>query len=334
VPEQIIPTPGVDESASFMGVPKETEPDSQDQQPAFVDKLQEAAKKGGGIGALAGAGLGALRAALSGEGGYLKNTLAGALMGGGIGTGTSYLAQTDPFTQGSPIAKAFEAAKAQVFGGAADPQKSTGEIAGQALMTGAGELLSGKHEFTPKEQKALVQQFVKTKTPSVRGWQRRINLANEAIQELQTNPAGAIDELQTLVRVAPDVEMRQYAGEALANIRSGRYTKPEQLNALAATAQQMGRRLRDYQQASGAIEALNKLKERYGAGQVNPETLAKNLGLLTGRFGPETEEAKSMRGFLQEVLARPVHTHRPSPYPESVATSAPDVFSLIQKARG
>ncbi|MBD3322876.1 MAG: hypothetical protein GF350_17385 [Chitinivibrionales bacterium] len=333
MPEQIIPTPGADEPASFLGLPEEEQPAKQPQQSGFVQKLQEAAKQGGGVGALAGAGLGALRAALAGEGGYLKNTLAGALLGGGIGTGTSYLAKTDPFTQGSPIAKAFEAAKAQVFGGAADPQKSTGEIAGQALMTGAGELLSGKHEFTPQEQKALVQQFVKTKTPSVRGWQRRINLANQAIKELQTNPVNAIDELQTLVRVAPDVEMRQYAGEALANIRSGRYTKPEQLNALAATAQQMGQRLRTYQQASGAVEALNRLKEQYGAGQVDQETLAKNLGLLTGRFGPETEKAKSMRSFLQEVLARPVSTHRPSPYPESAA-AAPDVFSLIQKARG
>lgn len=288
------------------------------------------AGKWGGLG---GAGLGALRALLSRDPDkhYLRDTLAGAILGAAGAGGTTYLAEADPFTRGAPPAKAFEAGKTRLMEGMLDPTQSPGQLAGESIMTGLSEYLSGKHEFGPTQQLALVQQFVKARVPTGQGWRNRINLADKAIADLQANPMAALPALVTLQKVAPDTEMRTYAAEAIARIRSGRAQGPEGTNALAAIARVMEDKAEGYRKATGAIDAMNVMKERFGAKQLSSEDVAKNIGLLTGRFGAQTPSAGRLRQLIQETLARPVSGGTPSPYGRAGAVP-PELASLIARA--
>ena len=285
-------------------------------------------------GALGGAGLGALRSLMTrdpADRSYLRDTLAGALLGAAGAGGTSYLAGADPFTRGAPPAKAFEAGKAHLMESMLDPSRSPGRLAGESIMTGLSEYLSGKHEFGPAQQKALVQQFVKARVPTSQGWRNRINLADKAIADLQANPAAALPALVTLQKVAPDAEMRAYVTEAIARIRGGRAADPEGANALAALARVMEGKTEAYRKATGAIDSMNIMKEMYGARQLSSEDVAKNVGLITGRFGAQTPSAGALRGLIQESLARPVSRATPSPYKRTRAMK-PELASLLARA--
>jgi hypothetical protein len=285
----------------------------------------------GGWGALAGAGVGALRAGLSADKEYLRDTLAGALLGG-LGAGaTQYISEADPFTRGGAPAKSFEAAKQRFLTTMlAEPTASPREAAQEALQTGLAEYLSGKHEFTPEEQKALSQQFIKAKLPTGAGWRKRIDLAQQATTKLQATPRAAATQLALLQKVAPDPEMQEYAGEALARLRSGAAATPEGRHALATLAQAIQGKLPEYHKATNVLDALNVMKETYGKGALTEEAVAKNLGLVTGRFGSESEEAAKTRKLVQQILASPVVTHPTDPYAKALAE--PELGSLVERA--
>ena len=298
-------------------------------------KSLRGALRAGKYGALIGGGLGALRAAMMprGQRSYLRDTLAGMLLGGVGAGGTAYLAGTDPFTRGGPAARGFERGKAVALARMLDPSASPTAIARESISAGLGEILSGKHVFGPEEQRALLQQFVKARVPTSSGWRQRINLAERAIQDLQANPAAALPALVTLQKVAPDPEMRAYASEAVASIRGGRAVTPEGRNALAAYARTMASKVEDYRRATHTIDALNVMKELYAAGQLSPTDVAKNVGLITGRFGPSTARAESTRQLIQSALS-PKYTvkrHPKSPYTQ-LAVTQPDIAKLVSRA--
>jgi len=301
-----------------------------DQTSAISNRLRQALSAGK-YGAITGASLGLLRSLTAPEGqrDYLKNTLAGALIGGVGAGGVSYLSSGDPWSKASPAAKSFEAGQEEAQKGLADPNVEPTDAVRRGLYTGLTEWLSGKHEFTPEEQKALVQQLVKAKVPTGAGWRKRVTLAEQAVQQLQSNPSAALPSLVTLQRVVPDTETRAYINEAIADIRSGRAQTPEGLNALASIGRAIQERIGSHRDATQVIDALNMMKEMYGSGQLSPADVAKNVGLVTGRFGSKSESAERVRQLLQEAFARPVPTTPPSPYP---STTNPTLNALVARA--
>jgi hypothetical protein len=293
----------------------------------------ERAGRSGLVGAAAGAGLGALRAGLSKDENksYLRDTLAGALLGGLGAGGASYISEGGPFARGGAPAKSFSAARQKYMDTLLSrPDVSPGEAGREALQTGLYEYLSGKHEFTPQQQKALTQQFVKARVPTGGGWRRRINLAQQAVTGLMSQPRTAARQLALLQKAAPDPEMKMLAGEALARLRSGGASSPEGRHALATVARSMQGRLPGYHKATNVLDALNVMKEMYGKGTIGGEDVAKNLGLITGRFGAETPEAEQTRQLVQQILANPIRLHSKSPY--SQAAAMPGIGPLIERA--
>ena len=299
-------------------------------------RLQKAVESGK-WGALGGAGLGLLRAALSspdeeGSKGYLRNTLAGALLGALGAGGTRYLATADPFTRGTGAAKGFEKAKEQAMVGLLSPDAEPADIARRSIFSGLLEAFSGKHDFGPAEQRSLVQQFAKSKVPTSAGWRNRVALASQAVNQLQTQPQAALPSLVTLQKVAPDPEMKMLAAEAISRIRSGRATTPEGINAMATLAREMQNKLRLYGAATRTLDALNVMKELYGAGRISEEDVAKNVGLVTGRFGAQTPKAQALRQLVQESLAHEIPTTPESPYPAGERRPANRFGDLIARA--
>ena len=301
---------------------------------AQEDRLRRAGRVGL-TGAVAGAGLGALRAALFGGENkrYLRDTLAGAMLGG-LGTGaSSYLAESGPFTRGSAPAKSYEAARQRFMNTMLTaPGTTPSNAAREALQTGLTEYLSGKHEFRPQEQQALAQQFIKARVPTGGGWRRRVNLLQRAITRLQSSPGAAAKQLALMQKVAPDPETRTYAAEALARIRSGAAAAPEGRHGLATLAQALQTRLPEYRKATNVVDALNVMKEMYGKGKLSEADIAKNLGVITGRFGSTSGQAERTRRLIQQMLASPVATHPKAPYARAAAS--PQISSLIERAMG
>lgn len=207
-----------------------------------VNKRLGSAISGGKLGLMGGLSAGLMKSMMTPKGeprSYLKNTLAGAFLGAGVGGIGGYIAGGDPFQRGSAAAKSFETGKSHLMERLLDPNVRPGEALHGSILTGLSDYLSGKHEFGPEKQKALVQQFTKGYVPTTHGWRRRVKLADRAIAQLRADPMSAARSLVTLQKVAPDPEMRQFVSEALARIRSGRATTPEGANAMAAIAQQM-----------------------------------------------------------------------------------------------
>jgi len=304
----------------------------QEKEPAISSRLQSAIS-GGKLGLMGGAAAGLMKSLIAPKGkrNYLKNTLAGALLGGGAGGIGGYIAGGDPFQQGSAAAKSFESGKNTLMERLLDPEVQPGAALSGALTTGLSDYLSGKHEFGPDQQKALVQQFAKSYLPTTHGWRRRVKLADRAINQLRTDPMSAAPALVTLQKVAPDPEMRQFASEALARIRSGRATTPEGVNAMATIAQQMENAGGRYKDATPVIDAMNVMKEMYGSGQIDEEEAAKNLGLISGRFGSKGEEAEALRQLVQSALARPIATEPRAPY-KDITVGTPQLSRLVRKA--
>ena len=305
----------------------------QEKQPA-IDKRLQTAVSGGKLGLLGGASAGLMRALMAPKGesrGYLRNTLAGALLGGAAGGIGGYIAGGDPFQRGSPAAKSFETGKEHLMERLLDPNARPGEALNSAIMTGLSDYMSGKHEFSPEQQKALVQQFTKGYVPTTHGWRRRVKLTDRAINSLRSNPMSAAQSLVTLQKVAPDPEMRQFASEALARIRSGRATTPEGVNAMAAIAQQMENTGKTYKDATSVVDAMNVMKEMYGSGQLDEQEMAKNLGLISGRFGSDSPEAEKLRQMIQHTMARPVATAPRAPY-KDISRGSPDIMNLVRRA--
>jgi len=300
---------------------------------AATQKRLGAALGGGKLGLVGGLSAGLMKALMSppGQRNYLKNTLAGALLGAGAGALGGYIASGDPFQRGSAAAKSFETGKEHLMQRLLDPQARPGEALHGAVVTGLADYMSGKHEFGPAQQKALIQQFTKGYVPTTHGWRRRVQLADRAITQLRSDPMSAASSLVTLQKVAPDPGMRQFASEALARIRSGRATTPEGVNAMAAIAQQMENIGQRYKGATSVVDAMNVMKEMYGAGQLSEEEMAKNLGLISGRFGARGAEAEGLRQLIQHAMARPVATAPRAPY-KDIAMGTPAVSRLVRRA--
>lgn len=283
----------------------------------------------GAIGTVAGTGLGLLHAALTG-GNYLRDTLAGALIGGAGGAGTSYMADLGPFASTNPIVTGLASARDRFMQTLlTNPEASPTEAARGALLQGVLTAATRQGEFTPEERKALAEQFVKARTPTGQGWRRRVNLLEQASNTLMAQPVAAAPQLSLLQRVAPDNETRVLAGEALARIRSGEAATPEGRHALAAIAKSLQSKLPLYRKATDIFDAMAVMKDLYARGQLTEETVAKNLGLLTGRFGDKTPEIEQLRQLVQQTLARPIE--RPTQAPYGAGTPA-SLASLISRA--
>ncbi|MHC4428989.1 MAG: hypothetical protein ACYS0D_10375, partial [Planctomycetota bacterium] len=200
----------------FKTAPQETQ--LPQERSAEMQKRLGSVVSGGKMGLIGGLSAGLMKALMSpkGQRNYLKNTLAGALLGGGVGALGGYIAGGDPFQRGSAAAKSFETGKEHLMQRLLDPSVRPGEALSSSVMTGLADYMSGKHEFGPAQQKALIQQFAKGYVPTTHGWRRRTRLADKAITQLRTDPMTAARSLVTLQKVAPDPTMRQFASEALA----------------------------------------------------------------------------------------------------------------------
>ena len=241
---------------------------------------------------------------------YLRSTLGGALLGGGLLGGTGYLASAGPFT--GPIARSFIDARGKFLEGLMDPRRGLVDAAGAGISEFIGKVLSGEHEFTPEQQQALRQQFAIAELPTPGGWRRRTNLVRNVIHNLDVDPNRAHGQLELLRRVTPDPVIDTLAGRASAIIRTGAQ-RPEQRHALANIARQLEEQLPIFERATGVFDALHVMRERAGAGLMDPSELAHQLGLITGRFGSQDEEIERMRRFIQMHLSRPMVGHRPRP---------------------
>jgi ABC-type molybdenum transport system ATPase subunit/photorepair protein PhrA len=100
---------------------------------------------------------------------------------------------------------------------------------------------------------------------------------------------------------------------------------------MATLAQQMENAAKQYKEATPVVDAMNVMKEMYGAGQLSEEEMAKNLGLISGRFGAQTPEAESLRTLVQSILARPIATTPRAPY-KDMTEGTPQIMNLVRKA--
>jgi|GEM_PF-5811276 len=257
----------------------------------------------GGVGGLAGAGLGAGKALLTG-GDILSGTLAGALKGG-LGTGaTAAYALANPIQRGLQLGKAYESG---VQGALGRLVSGEGDVFEGATEGALGALLAGRGRFTPEEQQSLVQQFTQSVLPSGKGWKRRIRLGERTAKKLMSrSPSAALRGLRTMRAVMPDVDMKAAVEHAIQRIEAGQLRTPEQRMALAALGRRISNRLNIYRQAAPQLEGLAKLKRDFARGKMSALDFSQRVGLLTGRFGGNREEIARMRKFLQEVIARPV----------------------------
>jgi hypothetical protein len=124
--------------------------------------------------------------------------------------------------------------------------------------------------------------------------------------------------------------MQMLAADAIAKIRSGTTQTPEGINALASVAREMANKARLYRTAIGTMDALNIMKELHGSGRISEEDVAKNIGLVTGRFGAKSPTADALRQLVQESLAHEVPTSEPGPYP--AAAGGGGMRDLIARA--
>ena len=303
------------------------------EKPAPADVGQRALEAGK-LGLAGGAGLGLLREVLSDKPDYLKGTLGGALLGG-LGAGSLAAYQSaDPFQRGSVPGQAYQSALQSALmktvGGADVP-----EVAQSAMQSALTSVLTGRGRFTPEEQQSLVQQFTQSVLPTKGGWEKRIKLAGKVADQLASEqPMRAMRGLQLMTDVMPDVDIKAAAGHALERLRGGRYRKEEERAALAALGARIKQRLTSYASMSPALDELRRMKEEYATGKLTPEDFAKRVGILTGRFGPVTEEAERMRQFLREVIARPVSLRGAPDRISRLYMKSPMHGELVEKALG
>jgi len=288
----------------------------------------------GKLGAIGGAGVGFLRELMKDDPKYLRGTLGGALIGG-LGAGSlSAFQRADPFQQGGVPGQAYQAALqsalAKTVGGEDLP-----ETAQSAMQSALTSVLTGRGRFVPEEQQALIQQFTQSVLPTRGGWEKRIKLANKVADQLTSErPMQAMRGLQLMAEVMPDMDIKTAAGHALERLRGGRYQKPEERTELAALGARIKQRLETYTSVSPALEELHKMKQEYATGKLTPEDFAKRVGILTGRFGPATEEAERVRQFLQEVIARPVSTEGGADNISKLYMESPTHGELVTRALG
>lgn len=296
--------------------------------------IGQRALEAGKLGVVGGAGLGLMRELLSDEPSYLRGTLGGALLGG-LGAGSLAAYQTaDPFQRGSVPGQAYQSALQtalmKTVGGADLP-----ETAQSAMQSALTSVLTGRGRFTPEEQQSLIQQFTQSVLPTKGGWEKRIKLANKVADQLAGDrPMQAMRGLQLMADVMPDLDIKTAAQHALERLRGGRYRKGEERAALAALGTRIKQRLGEYETTVPALDELRKMKEEYAAGKLTPEDFAKRVGILTGRFGPATEEAERMRRFLQGVIARPVSLEGAPDRISRLYQRSPVHGELVEKALG
>lgn len=301
------------------------------EQPTDKSDALSSALRAGKWGALGGGTLGGIRGVTTGKD-FLKNTLGGALIGAlGAGGFTAYH-KASPFQQGGVAGTAYQDAMQRALGEAVGGG-SLGDVGSGAMQQALMSVLSGKGNFTPDQQSALVQQFTQSTLPSKKGWERRIKLADRVAAQLTSgNPRTAHRGLRVMARVMPDTDMRTAAEHALQRIEGGRTQGPEERAALASLGERMRSRLVMYRKASPALSALSGMKSQYGAGKMSNEQLSQQIGLLTGRFGSKEEKAQRMRQFLQQMIARPVAKTAPGSLMGQTMSESPEIGNLVMSA--
>lgn len=287
------------------------------------------------IGAGAGGIYGLIESALTGKD-YLSNTLAKALLGASTaGTSKAY-AEADPFQRGGVAGRAYGEA---LRGGVGD-LLSGGSMEDAAFSGTRSALISallGRGSMQPEQSKSLVQQITQSKIPSVGGWKKRISKASEVAQKLKSgSPRMALAGLKLMTRIMPDMDMRSAAQHGIKLIQSGQKLTPELRNALAALGKRIESGLGTYREATPAFGRLQQLLADYSKGSIDSEELAKNMGLFTGKYGPQTPEAKRYRNFILQALARPVGGGKPSSKTLLGRTGekSPQLASLVMSALG
>ena len=282
-------------------------------------------------GALGGGALGGLRGLMRGKG-FLKNTLGGALLGALGAGGFTAFHKADPFQRGGMAGTAYQEAMQRALGEAVGGG-TLSDVGSGALQQALMSVLSGKGQFTPDQQQALVQQFTQSLLPTEKGWGKRIKLGEQVSHLLSSNrPQRAYGGLRAMSKVMPDMDMRTAIQHAMQRIEAGRIRSPEERSALAALGSRMKSRLEMYRKATPAIGALGELKSQFGAGGLSSEDLAKRVGLLTGRFGAKDEKSQRMRQFLQETIARPAATRQPGNLLGSTMREAPALGDYVMSA--
>jgi hypothetical protein len=308
-------------------------PELSPQPPSAAPDVLSRALQAGKWGALGGATLGGIRGAIKGKD-FLKNTLGGAILGA-LGTGgfTAYH-HASPFQRGGIAGTAYQEAMQRALGEAVGGAPLS-DIGSSAIQQALMSVLAGKGQFTPDQQRALVQQFTQSIIPTEKGWSRRINLAERVANQLKAGkPHRAVRGLQTMAQVIPDMDMRTAAQHALQRIKSGRFRLPEERAALAALGERMRTRLDLLRKAQPAVSALAQMKSRYGLGELSTEELAQQIGLLTGRFGAQHEKAQLMRQLLQDMISRPVQKTSPGSLIGRTMEESPELGATVMEALG
>jgi hypothetical protein len=230
----------------------------------------------GAIGALIGGGIGAGKTLLSPPTSrrkgktpdYLRNTLAGALIGGVGGGGLKALGAMEPWEREQPMAKAWEA-----VGTTADEIKSNPAL---LLTASPNELLDrlkgnvsramegAKGDVTPTEQQDMTDYLLTANLPSSEGFKNRVSHLENLVGQLAQG--GGTDTLYNL---------------AVAR----KFTADPQTSAMLA-------------QAEKTIKAMGQagrpLSDLQTKGQMSELDVARRVGLLTGRFGKGNTDVRSM----------------------------------------
>jgi hypothetical protein len=137
-----------------------------------------------------------------------------------------------------------------------------------------------------------------------------------------------------VAQIIPDMDMRTAAQHALQRIKAGRFHLPEERAALAALGERIRTRLDLLRKAKPAVSALAQMKSRYGLGELSTEELAQQIGLLTGRFGAQHEQAQHMRQLLQDMISRPVPKTSPGSLIGRTMEESPELGAAVMEALG
>jgi len=280
-------------------------------------------------GLIGGALLGGAKSLLSG-GDFLSDTLSSALLGALGAGGTKAYLEADPFQRGGVTGQALQSA-ALGAGKSMLSGEDMSEAGISGLQSGLQSLLSGKGRFTPEDRKALIQQFTQSVLPTEKGWGRRGELMKRVGRALQSkDPRVAMPGLKRLTQVG-NMDVSTAAKHAIERLMGGRFRAPEERTALGALGQRITGGLSEHAELTPILEKLRGLKEEYASGKLDPEGFAKRVGILTGRFGDQSEEANRARQAIQQVLAQQIPRQRMSST-EARAFSTPGMGELIQKA--
>ena len=292
----------------------------------------------GTTGAMIGGGVGALRNLLAGRRseqtipGYLRNTLAGALIGGVGGGGAEAIGLLKPWHQATPLASAIGSVGETSKELMADPTQLAGsrqDLMGLYMRRAIEAAALAKGDLTPEEQTEFANKMLTSKLPTSRGFRNRIDHLRNIADQLKGGGMGAGYNIATAKRFIRDPQTRALLDQAQQTLRAGGMWHPEQSQLLAGLGKRISERIPAYGQTAQMIEELQDTRKQYTAGDFSEQDAARRMADAMGRFtkprggGEGARTSRDIRGILGGIMDEPLKTEEGTFPTPTAGTYAP-----------